>query len=101
MLLTDIADDSSCTSCSDDFSNYWTSNLYFRARNGAYKRVPQSLERLQPFFGSNTFASSINGGMLVYYVAGQNQTTAFAPVGSAYSSAMRRSGQSRRANGTC
>lgn len=34
---------SSCTSCtfSEDFSNYWTAVLYFRARNGTYKRVPQ------------------------------------------------------------
>ena len=34
---------STCTTCdfSEDFSNYWTANLYFRARNGTYKRVPQ------------------------------------------------------------
>lgn len=25
----------------EDFSNYWTANLYFKARNGTYKRVPQ------------------------------------------------------------
>lgn len=25
----------------EDFSNYWTANLYFKARNGSYKRVPQ------------------------------------------------------------
>lgn len=32
-----------CTTCTfaDDFSNYWTAVLYFRARNGTYKRVPQ------------------------------------------------------------
>lgn len=35
--------DSTCTSCtfSEDFSNYWTAVLYFRARNGTYKRVRQ------------------------------------------------------------
>src|SRR5262245_32445130 len=34
---------SSCTSCtySEDFSNYWTANMYFRAKNGSFKRVPQ------------------------------------------------------------
>ncbi len=34
---------STCTSCtySEDFSNYWTANVYFKARNGTYKRVPQ------------------------------------------------------------
>lgn len=33
----------SCTSCTynQDFSNYWTANIYFKARNGTYKRVPQ------------------------------------------------------------
>ena len=35
--------ESTCTTCSfsEDFSNYWTANLYFKARNGTYKRVPQ------------------------------------------------------------
>ncbi len=39
----DLVRDSSCTSCtfSEDFSNYWTAVLYFRARNGTFKRVPQ------------------------------------------------------------
>jgi hypothetical protein len=34
---------STCTTCqpADDFSNYWTASLYFRARNGTYKRVSQ------------------------------------------------------------
>jgi hypothetical protein len=34
---------STCTSCtySEDFSNYWTANVYFKARNGTFKRVPQ------------------------------------------------------------
>jgi hypothetical protein len=43
MQSTDISTLSTCTTCgySDDFSNYWTANLYFKARNGSYKRVPQ------------------------------------------------------------
>lgn len=39
----DLVRDSTCTSCtfSEDFSNYWTAVLYFRARNGTYRRVRQ------------------------------------------------------------
>ncbi|KAK8115862.1 hypothetical protein PG984_012364 [Apiospora sp. TS-2023a] len=39
----DPSKESTCTSCdySEDFSNYWTTNLYFKARNGTYKRVKQ------------------------------------------------------------
>jgi len=39
----DLVEKSTCTSCtfSEDFSNYWTAVLYFRARNGTYRRVPQ------------------------------------------------------------
>ncbi|CAG8959306.1 hypothetical protein HYFRA_00013076, partial [Hymenoscyphus fraxineus] len=39
----DMPGESSCTTCSfsEDFSNYWTAVLYFKARNGTYKRVPQ------------------------------------------------------------
>jgi len=82
MPLSDIAAESSCTTCSysDDFSNYWTSNLYFHARNGSYYRVPQIAPGNQPFF-NDSFSEHINGGMLVYYVSpGQNQVTAF-PLG--------------------
>ncbi len=43
MSPDDISGLASCTSCNfaDDFSNYWTANMYFKARNGTYKRVPQ------------------------------------------------------------
>src|SRR3569833_1737385 len=43
MPSTDISQLATCTTCSitDDFSNYWTANMYFKARNGSYKRVPQ------------------------------------------------------------
>jgi hypothetical protein len=39
----DPAAQSTCTACtfSEDFSNYWTATLYFKARNGTFKRVPQ------------------------------------------------------------
>ena len=42
-LTHDLVAESGCTSCtfSEDFSNYWTAVLYFRARNGTFKRVPQ------------------------------------------------------------
>jgi hypothetical protein len=38
----DLATLSTCTTCQfkEDFSNYWTAVLYFRAKNGTYKRVP-------------------------------------------------------------
>lgn len=44
MTTGDVSDAASCTTCqfSQDFSNYWTANLYFKARNGTYKRVPQT-----------------------------------------------------------
>lgn len=43
MPSADISALASCTTCgpADDLSNYWTANLYFKARNGSYKRVPQ------------------------------------------------------------
>ena len=43
MTKDDVSNVATCTTCSftDDLSNYWTANLYFRARNGSYKRVPQ------------------------------------------------------------
>ena len=43
MPLTDISKLATCTTChfDQDFSNYWTANLYFKAKNGSYKRVPQ------------------------------------------------------------
>jgi hypothetical protein len=49
---------STCTSCtySEDFSNYWTANVYFKARNGTYKLVP-----LFANLGLN-----VKGGMTVY-----------------------------------
>ncbi|KUJ22781.1 uncharacterized protein LY89DRAFT_763262 [Mollisia scopiformis] len=64
----DIAEKASCTTCtfSQDFSNYWTAVLYFRARNGTFKRVPQL---------SNQNIEGANGGMTIYYLSPDNKTT--------------------------
>ncbi|KAI1303489.1 hypothetical protein F5Y03DRAFT_407236 [Xylaria venustula] len=71
----DIPSAATCTSCtfSQDFSNYWTAVLYFQARNGTFKRVPQK--------GNVGFEAS-NGGMTVYYtpvISGTGSVTAFKP----------------------
>ncbi|KAF2032107.1 hypothetical protein EK21DRAFT_110317 [Setomelanomma holmii] len=71
----DVPKESSCTTCTftEDFSNYWTTAMYFRARNGTFKRVPQMAN--QGFNGAN-------GGMTVYYVTPDDTSvniTAFAP----------------------
>ena len=57
----DLPSESTCTTCqfADDFSNYWTAVLYFKARNGTYKRVPQ--------LGNNQFEKA-NGGLTIYYM---------------------------------
>ncbi|KAF2197471.1 hypothetical protein GQ43DRAFT_435115 [Delitschia confertaspora ATCC 74209] len=66
------SDQATCTTCTfaEDFSNYWTAVLYFKARNGTYKRVPQK--------GNVGFEQS-NGGMTVYYTPSYNKgkVTAF------------------------
>lgn len=57
-----------------DFSNYWTASLYFKARNGSFKRVPQL---------TNLGLKGKNGGLTVYYNSpydGKTKTTAFKPV---------------------
>ncbi|KAI0000588.1 hypothetical protein F4779DRAFT_147410 [Xylariaceae sp. FL0662B] len=70
----DLPTGSTCTSCTftEDFSNYWTAVLYFRARNGTYKRVPQ-------FVSEGLVA---DGGITVYYIPSFDQgvkVTAFKP----------------------
>jgi hypothetical protein len=71
---------STCTSCqpSEDFSNYWTAVMYFRAQNGTFKRVPQK---------GNVGFEGQNGGMTVYYMQDElpdyeqkSKVTAFKPV---------------------
>lgn len=56
----DPSERSTCTTCSfsEDFSNYWTANMYFRAKNGSYKRVPQMVN----------LGLSGEGGVTVYYI---------------------------------
>ncbi|KAI0856827.1 hypothetical protein F4860DRAFT_506475 [Xylaria cubensis] len=79
MTTGDVSTAASCTTCafSEDFSNYWTANLYFKARNGTYKRVPQGGAAYQ--FNDN-FSTQIGGGVLVYYVSAQpGKITAFKP----------------------
>ncbi|KAF2262975.1 hypothetical protein CC78DRAFT_497579 [Lojkania enalia] len=79
MTTNDVANTASCTTCafSDDFSNYWTANLYFKARNGSYKRVKQ-LGAARQF--NDDFSTKIDGGVLVYYVSAQpGQVKAFQP----------------------
>ncbi|TPX11108.1 uncharacterized protein E0L32_007969 [Thyridium curvatum] len=70
----DPSKESSCTSCSfsEDFSNYWTANMYFRARNGTYRRVPQMVN----------LGLKGEGGITVYYIPpydGKTKVTAFKP----------------------
>ncbi|CAO2653385.1 Nn.00g027960.m01.CDS01 [Neocucurbitaria sp. VM-36] len=70
----DLPAASTCTSCtfSEDFSNYWTATLFFRARNGTFKRVPQ--------FVSEGLRG--DGGITVYYIpstTNASSVTAFKP----------------------
>jgi hypothetical protein len=76
----DMPKESTCTTCqfSEDFSNYWTAVLYFKARNGTYKRVPQI---------QNVGFDGVKGGMTVYYMQDglynfqqTSKVTAFKPV---------------------
>ena len=71
----DPSQKSTCTSCTfaEDFSNYWTANLFFRARNGTFKRVPQMVN----------LGLQGNGGVTVYYIPpydGKTKVTGFKPV---------------------
>ncbi|SPO06392.1 uncharacterized protein DNG_09081 [Cephalotrichum gorgonifer] len=63
MTTGDVSKESTCTTCqfSDDHSNYWTANMYFKAKNGTYKRVPQMGNPLQ---FSDQFSTQTNGGIL-------------------------------------
>ncbi|KAK3365496.1 hypothetical protein B0T24DRAFT_669751 [Lasiosphaeria ovina] len=73
MPVGDISQVATCTSCTyeEDFSNYWTANVYFKARNGTFKRVPIMV---------NDAIGAANGGMTVYYSSpGKGAVTAFKP----------------------
>jgi Domain of unknown function (DUF1996) len=74
-VVYDLPTRSNCTSCtfSEDFSNYWTATMYYRAKNGTYKRVQQ--------FPNGGLTQ--NGGITVYYIPpydGVTNVTAFKPV---------------------
>ncbi|KAH6697381.1 hypothetical protein F5X68DRAFT_238804 [Plectosphaerella plurivora] len=70
----DLPSTSTCTTCtfSENFSNYWTANMYFRARNDTLIRVPQF---------ANQFLEGADGGMTIYYIPpyDRSRVTAFAP----------------------
>ncbi|KAK7975498.1 hypothetical protein PG989_013961 [Apiospora arundinis] len=71
----DPSEESTCTTCdySEDFSNYWTANLYFKARNGTYKRVKQMVN----------LGLQGTEGMTIYYIPpydGKTKVTAFKPL---------------------
>ncbi|CAG8949845.1 hypothetical protein HYFRA_00004172 [Hymenoscyphus fraxineus] len=79
MPSTDVGDHADCTTCvfSEDFSNYWTATMYFKARNGTYKRVP--------IIANAQLTNGIKGGMTIYYTQqdfnsnGKQKITAFPP----------------------
>jgi hypothetical protein len=58
MTTGDVSKTASCTTCafSKDLSNYWTANMYFKAKNGTFKRVPQV----------KNLGLGVQGGMTVY-----------------------------------
>ncbi|TVY81864.1 hypothetical protein LSUE1_G007994 [Lachnellula suecica] len=68
----DVSTQATCTSCTptEDFPNYWTATLFFRARNGTFKRVNTLGNPLG--FGAAT------GGQTVYYLS-SGKVTAFKP----------------------
>jgi len=70
----DPAKTSTCTSCTfkEDMSNYWTAVLFFKAKNGTFRRVPQ--------VGNGGPQGQLvnNGGLDVYYIP-SGKTTAFKP----------------------
>ncbi|CAI4220173.1 unnamed protein product [Parascedosporium putredinis] len=75
----DLAALSTCTTCqfTEDLSNYWTAVLFFRSKNGTFKRVPQIAQ---------SGMEGTQGGMVVYYMsdalfdtAQRTDVTAFKP----------------------
>lgn len=84
-MTGDVGARATCTTCqmADDFSNYWTAQLYFKSpTNGSYKRVP--VIPVQPLLGGSNGAT---GGLTVYYTQfdlskdnlKQQRITAFQP----------------------
>jgi hypothetical protein len=73
----DLVKGSTCTSCSfkEDMSNYWTAVLFFKAKNGTFRRVPQT--------GNGGPQGQLvhkgGGGLDIYYIP-SGKVTAFKPV---------------------
>ncbi|KAG9238234.1 hypothetical protein BJ875DRAFT_416668 [Amylocarpus encephaloides] len=70
----DLPAKSTCTSCSfrEDLSNYWTAVMFFKARNGTYKRVPQTGN------GGPQGRLLNKGGLDIYYMK-SGRVTSFKP----------------------
>jgi hypothetical protein len=70
----DLPGMSTCTSCTfkEDMSNYWTAVMFFKAKNGTFKRVPQTGN------GGPQGQLVNKGGLDVYYIP-SGKTTAFKP----------------------
>lgn len=72
--MADISPQSSCTTCTfaENFSNYWTQTLFFKARNGTYHRVQQI---------PNVGFEDGTGGVTLYYAYPDDgrSVTAFPP----------------------
>lgn len=66
MTTGDVSEGATCTTCvfSQDFSNYWTAVLYFKARNGTYKRVP--------LYPNADLTDGTQGGMVSRYSSLRN-----------------------------
>jgi hypothetical protein len=70
----DLFKGSTCTSCNfkEDTSNYWTAVMFFKAKNGTFKRVPQTGN------GGPQGQLVNKGGLDIYYIP-SGKTTAFKP----------------------
>jgi hypothetical protein len=71
-LALDPSTEATCTTCdfAEDLSNYWTANLYFKARNDTFQRVPQMVN----------LGLQGREGVTVYYIPpydGKSTVTAF------------------------
>ncbi|KAI0111645.1 hypothetical protein F4814DRAFT_441012 [Daldinia grandis] len=68
----DLPSTATCTSCTpaEDFSNYWTAVLFFKAKNGTLHRVNT--------FGNELGFTGASGGQTVYYLS-SGKVTAFKP----------------------
>ncbi|KAK1750407.1 hypothetical protein QBC47DRAFT_365294 [Echria macrotheca] len=75
----DVGERGTCTTCTftEDFSNYWTAVMFFKADNGSYHRVN--------IMQNTALPNGINGGMTVYYTQqdfssnGNQKITSFKP----------------------